>query len=215
MTPPAPARSLPRQVDGTTCGIAALAAVAARAGRHPQYLDPETPDWQIAAFQERLHRLASRVPPPWPLSRGTSPWALAALAGSAIGRRHRIRLWTAAVRERMDRVLEQGLDAFLFVGGGSRGAASAAAQSPELGRLRLLSEDAAAYLDSQGLDVVTRHVVAVLGPESAAAGRYAVFEPSSGRVFRIGRDALVDPDPPRLPALGNWRRPLLAVLPEA
>jgi len=214
---------MPRQVDATTCGIAALAAVAARAGRHPQYLDSTTPRRQIDRFQQRLHVLASRVPPGWPLSRGTSPWAVAELAGRATGLAYRGHLWGPRTRDLLDAALMRGDDAFLFVGGGSRGGAAAAARDPGLGRLRRLSEDAAARLDAEGLDRVPRHVVAVLGPESAASAptgpadavprRYAVFEPSSGRVFRIGRDALVDPDPPRLPALGNWRRPLVAVVP--
>lgn len=215
---------MPRQVDGTTCGIAALAAVAARAGRHPRYLDPATPRERIDAFQTGLHLLASRVPPPWPLSRGTSPWAVARLAGRATGVRYRMRLWGAdRTRDLLDEALMRGQDAFLFVGGGSRGAVEALVREPGLGRFRQLSEDAAARLDAEGLDLVPRHVVAVLGPESAASAptglagavpaRYAVFEPSSGRVFRVGRDVLVDPDPPRLPALGHWRRPLLAVLP--
>ncbi len=216
---------MPRQVDATTCGIAALAAVAARAGRHPQYLDPATPRWQIERFQQRLHVLASRIPPRWPLSRGTSPWAVVELAGRATGLTYRMCPWGPRAHDLLDSALMRGQDAFLFVGGGSRGAAAAVVNEPELGRLRRIGEDAAARLDGEGLDVVTRHVVAVLGPESAASApprlagalpaRYAVFEPSSGRVFRIGRDVLVDPDPPRLPALGNWRRPVVAVVPTA
>ncbi|MDC4233766.1 hypothetical protein M3T53_08630 [Actinomyces sp. B33] len=110
---PRPA-SYPRQVDATTCGIAALAVVAARSEASPDYLGagPES----IVRHQKALHVVASRVGMPWPRSLGTSPWALARLASAATGRRYR-----SAIGRRLRAAIDRGLDhgdVFVYTGGG-------------------------------------------------------------------------------------------------
>lgn len=196
---------LPAQVDATTCGIAALAAVAARVS-NPAYLS--APPAAVERVQKRLHAVAARTGAPWPQSRGTSPWAIAVLAGRATGLDYAIRPWGRPGREALLAAVRADRDAFVFVGGGTpdpRGVRG-------LGPMRLLGEELAHGLDRMGLDFVSRHVVAVLGPESTAQ-RLLVFEPSSGRVHSLPLDALDEPDPPKRPALGYWRRPLLVVAP--
>ncbi len=191
--------TLPRQTDATTCGIAAVAAVAARArrlsvprsmsggtgeeGGAGLYLDAG--DDRIARVQRDLHRIAARTGIPWPQSLGTSPWALATLARRATGERYRILPWigpwAGSTSRAVDLAVEAGLDAFAY--SGSR--------------------------------LIPRHVVAILGQESEESGgeTYAVFEPSSGAVLRVARSAFTAGDPQARAALGNWRRPLLAVVP--
>ena len=71
------------------------------------------------------------------------------------------------------------------------------------------ADDAFLYV---GDSLVPRHVVAVLGLESAQ-GDYRIFEPSSGRVVALARPALVNPHSPKRPELGHWRRPILVVAP--
>ena len=69
-----PGTTMPAQVDPTTCGIAALCAVGARAGLVPQlrgYLDADP--GTVRATQLRAHRLAAGDTYRWPLSLGTFP----------------------------------------------------------------------------------------------------------------------------------------------
>ena len=204
-----PGTTLPAQVDDTTCGIAAVAAVAARAGGGlPElagYLD--APRERVVAVQLRAHELASRVGPVrWPESLGTSPWALARMAGSATGLRYVTRRWGPHTRLLMVKAVAAGEDCFLYVGGGTTGAPAGS------GRVRTLAEGTAARLDRVGMDVVPRHVVAVLGEESTS-DLWAVFDPASGRVEGVKSSDLWAPKPERREALGWWRRPLFAVLP--
>lgn len=176
-------RAYPAQVDPTTCGIAVLSLLAARAGADPHYLDP---DADVEAEQKRLHALAARVGTPWPQALGTSPWALARLARHATGRRHRIAFNGPGLRARIDTALASGWDVPVYTGG-ARTVLSA---------------------------LIPRHVVLILAHEGAPA-RYAVFEPSSGRVFTLGPDEfLLGADSARA-ALGHWRRVLFALVPSA
>lgn len=198
--------SLPSQIDPTTCGIAALAAVAARAGVHPAYLDA-TPGRQAHA-QRSLHALAARTGLPWPQAWGTSPWALGRLAHRATGHRYRIMPWGPFALAALDAARSRGWDSFLYVGGGSAAGATGEGHGP----LRRVLEGAARVLDRWGADLVPRHVVALLG-DDGPAGACAVFEPSSGRVREVPRAALEGPWPLPGPEFGHCARPLLVVVP--
>jgi len=199
--------ALPSQVDPTTCGIAALAAVSARAGMHPAYLD--APRARQVRTQRSLHALAARTGAPWPQAWGTSPWALASLAQRASGYRYRIVSWGPSALVALDAARAHGEDAFLYVGGGS---ATSGATGEGHGPVRRTLEGAARALDRWGIDLVPRHVVALLGDDGHAEA-CTVFEPSSGRVREVPRAALEGPWPLPGPEFGHWARPLLAVAP--
>lgn len=199
--------SLPSQVDPTTCGIAALAAVAARSGVHPAYLD--APRVRQAHTQRSLHARAARTGAPWPQAWGTSPWALAALAERATGHRYRIVFWGSSALVALDAARTGGADSFLYVGGGS---AASGGTGEGHGLLRRTLEGATRALDRWGMDLVPRHVVALLG-DDGQAGACTVFEPSSGRVREVPRAALEGPWPLPGPEFGHWARPLLVVAP--
>ncbi|QWW20066.1 hypothetical protein I6B53_02910 [Schaalia sp. 19OD2882] len=190
-TPPAaprrfPAAHMPVQTNPTTCGIASLAVVAARAGRDPDYLG--APLESVARRQALLHRLASRTGLPWPRALGTSPWALAALAERATGARHVILPWGAAAMAAVQRCVRAGQDVFLYSG------------------------DAGQWWSR----LVPRHVVLVLGPESDEdAAHLSIYEPSTGHVHRVASSVLTEPDGTPVPALGHWRRVQLVVAPAA
>lgn len=204
------AGALPRQVDARTCGIAALAVVAARAGAAPTYLGASRVDQEEA--QLRLHVLASRTGLPWPRALGTSPWALARLAHRATGEPWCVLPWERRSREALLRADARGRDAFLYVGGGPHALPSALVEGAGPAR----------PLVSRLADLVPRHVVAVLasssapdGDEGARVRTVEVFEPSSGLLTGVPVDALEGTGPlPGIP-FGNWPRPLIAVVPRA
>ncbi|WP_115727778.1 hypothetical protein [Actinomyces culturomici] len=180
---PAPA-SYPKQVDPTTCGIATLAVLAARADADPAYLGEDRDS--VVRTQKELHAIAARVGAPWPQALGTSPWSLARLARVATGLRHRIVLRGKDLRPRIDAALARGRDVLVYTGGSK--------------------------IPLSGL--VPRHVVLLLA-HAAPDGRYAIFEPSSGRVFRVDPDDFYAGAEAARPALGHWDRVLLAVIPDA
>lgn len=184
-----PTRVLPAQVNGQTCGVAAVAAVAARAGKaqgnaFAAYLNAEP--HVVERIQTDLHRQAARIGAPWPRFLGTSPWALAALAGRATGGRYVVRSWGKQTRARVDTAVSEGADVFIYVGGDGRPATR----------------------------LIPRHVVVILGSDSTR-DHYGVFEPSTGRVMMVPRDSIGDIEPARKPHWGNWNRPLLAVVPQS
>lgn len=205
--------TLPTQVDATTCGIAALAVVAGRAGAAPGYLGASRRRQEAA--QRRLHALAARTGIPWPQSLGTSPWALARLAGRATGEPWCVLPWSRGARLALIRANAQGRDTFVYVGGGPHALGSALVDS--LGP--------AAPLARRLADLVPRHVVAVLAEAGAAVGReddegaraqwLEVFEPSSGSVTRLPAETLEGPWPLPGAPFGNWPRPLIALVPRA
>ena len=172
----------PRQTSPVTCGIAALAAVAGRC-RFPKYL--ALPPLEAATVQERLHIIASRTGLPWPRALGTSPWALAALAGSLTGRHYQIHPVLRDGKAALARAVETGSDCFLYVGGNAKA----------------------------WQRWVPRHVVAVLGAESTLTTIW-IFEPSSGDVFEVPFASLFDRGrrEPR-PEFGRWWTAMLAVAP--
>ncbi|MGO3797121.1 MAG: hypothetical protein ACTJGR_08385 [Pauljensenia sp.] len=196
-------------MDQTTCGIAALAAVAARAGVHPAYLD--APRARQAHTQRTLHARAARIGVPWPRVWGTSPWALSRLAERATGNRYRTVLWGPSALVALDAARARGEDSFLYVGGGS---AASGGMGEGHGLVRRTLEGAARALDRWGIDVFPRHVVALLCDDGHAQS-CTVFEPSSGRVREVPRAVLDGPWPLPGPEFGHWARPLLAVVPMA
>lgn len=179
---PVPA-SYPRQVDATTCAIAALAVVAARAQADPGYLTASRE--RVERTQLELHAIAARIAVPWPQALGTSPWSLARLAQAATGLRYGIVVAGAAMRRRIDRALASGFDVFVYTGGSG--------------------------VPLSGL--IPRHVVVLLAHEGAPERFYAVFEPSSGRVYQVDLDDFYSHVESVLPALGHWRRVLFALVP--
>lgn len=177
---PAPG-AYPKQVDPTTCGIAAIAVLAARAKADPAYLSRSREG--IIRTQEELHALSARIGMPWPQALGTSPWAAARLARAATGLRHRIVLG-ASMRLRSDEALSRGRDVLVYTGGWGSALSG----------------------------WIPRHVVLLLAHRST--GRYAVFEPSSGRVLMVDPAGFFSGDEASRAALGFWRRPLIALVPE-
>ncbi|MFN8047971.1 MAG: hypothetical protein U0P48_05250 [Ancrocorticia sp.] len=196
-----PTSSYPTQTSPVTCGIAALAAVAART-RFPDYAHAPLPE--VAEAQARLHRVASHTGLPWPRQLGTAPWALAKLVGELTGERYVTRVWASSSNNLRSprnhslrrnqafhavlRAVEANKDCFLYVGG------------PQGKRLQRR---------------IPRHVIAVLGAESTET-TLRIFEPSSGRVFAVPTDSLLtlsSPSGKARPEFGNWCYPLLAVVP--
>ncbi len=193
-----------------TCGIAALAAVAARA-RFPDYLLAPTPE--VAAIQARLHRIAAHTGLPWPRRLGTSPWALGKLVGELTGERYVTRVWAS---------LSNNLRAPHNHGSQRSHASQRSRRSPRERALRAVlrsvkeNKDCFLYVGGPpGKPLqrcIPRHVVAVLGPESTET-TLRIFEPSSGRVFAVSTDSLLSPSGSARPEFGNWCYPLLAVVP--
>lgn len=156
----------PRQVDGYTCGIAALATFSARRdqadadnadtrrplGVFAQYLS--APQKQITRVQDDLHRLAARTGLPWPRFLGTAPWALARLAHRVTGRPHHLAIWGAQTAAHVAKLNANGHDVFVYVG--HRG--------------------------------VPRHVVLMLATGTLTTAH--IFEPSSGKVYATERQAI-------------------------
>ena len=236
------ARRLPAQVDPTTCGIAALAVVAARAGALPGYLGAGR-DHHVRV-QQRLHSLAARTVLPWPQAWGTSPWALASLAGGATGYAHHLLPWGEGALRATEEALESGRDVFLYVGGRGtpvsgradsvRGSVRGPATDPgtptsgpatssgpagagpvatdRSGIWHRLGARAAELVGQWGLDLVPRHVVALLAG-GRHAGAFTVFEPSSGMVTEVPRTVFQGSAPLPGAPFGHWSRPLFAVVP--
>lgn len=175
--------SYPSQIDPTTCGIAALAVLAARAQADPGYLSRSRAD--VARTQKALHAISARAGLPWPQALGASPWALAGLAEKATGLHHSIVLRGPSMGRRIDEALSRGRDVLVYTGGWSAPLSGA----------------------------IPRHVVLLLAHEDDDL--YAVFEPSSGRVYSVSpQDFLIGAETARR-ALGFWKRPLLALVPDA
>lgn len=234
LSPTARRTAYPRQTSAVTCGIAALAAVAGRC-RFPQYLEATAPE--VAAIQAHLHQIASRTGLPWPRLFGTSPWALAALVGSLTGHRYRIYPMRRRQKDRptgnlsnlpdiaMKDPAQQGISRGYNSGRGGR-AQRAIARVVDAGTggrghevlTRAVEADLDCFIYVGGNSEewqrwIPRHVVAVLGAESTLE-MLQIFEPSSGRVFEVPFASLFDRkrSGPR-PEFGQWRTPLLAVLP--
>ena len=205
-----------RQTDGTTCGSAVLAMLAAAGdpvlalwlgtGRLlPGHLPPElrampaarvtSPDAavRLSGLQHALKRASTRRalgPLPWPAALGTPPWGAARTArfpGTA---------WSHVLVDDTDPAL---LGAVL-----DRADAALAAGVP----VPLFTGG-----DLRGglAAAVPRHVVLLV---PAAGPGYAVYEPGHGRVHRVTRAELARPGGPH-PALGGWSHVCWAVLPRA
>ncbi len=205
-----------RQTDGTTCGSAVLAMLAATGdpvlalwlatGRLlPGYLPPElramagvhvtAPDAgaRLSALQRALKRSSTHRalgPLPWPAALGTPPWGAARTARFPGVR------WTHVLVDDTDPGL---VDA---VHDGADAALAAGIPVPLFSGGDLGGGPAAA---------VPRHVV-LLVPAGPDATGYAVYEPGQGRVHRVSRDRLARPAGPH-PALGGWSHVCWAVLP--
>ncbi|WP_022868705.1 hypothetical protein [Schaalia vaccimaxillae] len=178
-----PASSYPRQVDATTCGIASLAVVAARAGKDSDYLRGDRQ--RIARTQVALHEVAARVGLPWPKSLGTSPWALARLARRATGLRYKV-VTGEKMGPAIDESLRNGLDVFGYTGGSDK------------------------PFDDL---IPRHVIAILAGDDGDAAGVYSVFEPSSGQVFKVRARAVLESQEEARPALGYWHRILFALTP--
>jgi hypothetical protein len=203
-----------RQVDGTTCGSAVLALLAAagdpvlalwlqtgsRAGAPVADDDgsragagaPASAAVRWQRLQQVVKRRTSRRalgPFPWPAALGTPPWGAARTARYA-GVRYAHRMADGAggraVLEAAVRAAAAGIPVPLFTGGDLSGGLAAA---------------------------VPRHVVLLTAAD--AAGRRWVYEPSSGTVHRLDGDRLgggaVQTAVRR--ALGGWPHVVWALLP--
>jgi hypothetical protein len=200
-----------RQTDGTTCGSAVLAMLAAAgdptlaywlvtgdrvAGHEPVELrgvdDVAGPAGRFGALQEALKRRSNARSLfgllPWPPALGTPPWGAARVARYP-GVAYRSVLVddtrpgeTTRVLARAGRALDRGVPVPLYTGGDLSGGLASA---------------------------VPRHVVLLTG---RTAEGYAVYEPSSGRLHDVASADLVVPHGP-LAALGHWSHVAWAVLP--
>lgn len=198
----------PAQCNPTTCGIAALAVVSARHAARTgspfaTYLGATA--GEALLVQQDIHEVASRAGFPWPQALGTSPWALAALAKRSTGMRYRILRWGRRAVDLVNKAIDAGHDAFVYTGGGAYVTGGG------------LLGGALSAVAKIGVEWAPRHVVAVLAGE-APEGQIAIFEPTSGRVFRLDREELAayslgQGDKERLPHWGYWKKPLLAVVP--
>ena len=201
--------SYPAQTSPVTCGVSALAAVASRM-RYPGYATASRA--RSGQVQERLHRISARTGFPWPRRLGTSPWALARLAGGLTGNRFAVSLFRPTPRR--DAGKRRGsfdgpaeLDTRAFAGSGVRAL------------LRAIETDADCFLyvggtnRASGIDRwIPRHVVTVLGSESDRE-RAQIFEPASGRVFAVPIEDLLVPSGRPRPEFGNWCYIQLVVAP--
>lgn len=180
------------QVDGTTCGAASL-GVAGLIGDPIAAMwlleDPDRVAQRWPALQRRLHASITRHglgPMPWPRSLGSPPWALAGKmrhAGVRFGA-----VWLDDDSPRDIAALRLHLDAALADG---------------IPVPLYASGDSASGLDA----AVPRHVVLAVG---TTADGYRVYEPASGSIHQWNP---VAGEHPRSPALGNWNRLAVAVLP--
>ncbi|MFT3944534.1 MAG: hypothetical protein QM705_12050 [Ancrocorticia sp.] len=222
--------SYPAQSSPVTCGIAALAAVAARY-QFPNYVLAPTPE--VAAIQARLHRIAARTGLPWPRCLGTSPWALAALVGKLTGERYETRVWASSSNNfRLLRnfrsdwncspVRNFGLfwNLLSFRNHSSPHNHSSPRNQALHAVLQAVEANKDCFLYVGGpsgkplQSWIPRHVVAVLGAESTET-TLTIFEPSSGRIFRVLTDSLLASSGKARPEFGNWCYPLLIVVPAA
>ena len=209
-----------RQTDATTCGSAVLTMLAAagdpmlalwlvtgraavggvpREVRALRAADRAAPDVEgrFGAVQRAFRDLSNRSavgPFPWPAGLGTPPWGAARAArfpGAAFRSvliDDRDTMTFRALLSRAERSLAAGVGVPLFTGGDLGGGLAAA---------------------------FPRHVVLLTpGQDQASldAGRYTVYEPSSGSVHDVTRAELLAPDGPRA-ALGGWSHACWAVLP--
>lgn len=206
-----------RQVDGTTCGSAVLAVLAAGGdptlalwlvtGRLlPGHLPPELapvpaadllaadPAVRLTALQRSVKRASTRRalgPLPWPAALGTPPWTAARTARFPGVR------WTHTLVDDTDTALVASvLD--------RAGAALAAGVPVPLFTGGDLGRGVTA--------AVPRHVVLLLPGRGGTGGDLALYEPGQGRVHRLARDTLAQPGGPH-PALGGWSHVCWAVLP--
>lgn len=200
-----------RQTDGTTCGSAVLAMLAAAGdptlafwlvtgrrvpGHEPVELrgvaDVPGPAGRFGALQEALKRRSNARGLlgvlPWPAALGTPPWGAARVARFP-GVAYRSVLVDdtrpgeiTRVLVRAGRALDRGVPVPLYTGGDLSGGLASA---------------------------VPRHVVLLTG---RTAEGFGVYEPSTGRVHDVPAADLVVPHGP-LDALGRWTHVAWAVLP--
>ncbi|MGV8965932.1 MAG: hypothetical protein ACOH2F_06595 [Cellulomonas sp.] len=219
-----------RQTDSTTCGSAVLTMLAAAGdpllalwlvtGRSTDEglpsevgalaaADRAAPDaaTRFGAVQRAVKRRSNRSflgPLPWPESLGTPPWGAARTArfpGAAFRSVMIDDTDTRALRAllgRIGRALAAGVSVPLFTGGDLGGGLPAAFPR----HVVLLTPDGGpSGTDTSGTE-----------PTSVDAGRYTVYEPSSGALHAITRAELLAPDGARA-ALGGWSHANWAVLP--
>lgn len=206
-----------RQGDATTCGSAVLTMLAAagdpalalwlatgdlvRSGRPPELsaapqarldaLRDVPPEERFAPVQRVLRRRTgarSLLGLAWPGALGTPPWGAAReVRFAGLTFTHTAVADTdgahlGAVLDAVAAALDRGVPVPLYSGGDLRDGVAAA---------------------------VPRHVVLAVGRDARS---FALWEPSAGRVLRVGRRALEEPTGPS-PALGRWRHVVWAVLP--
>lgn len=205
-----------RQVDGTTCGPAALGmmlmmgdpfvALWVMTGRHvggyvpleplvTEVLSKEirTVEERWRSLQRELHREATRLalgPFPWPRSLGTPPWRLDNTIRFA-GLRFQGRL----IDDR-NPLEVRGLIVH-----------ASAALADGIPVPLYSGGDSAVGLQA----VVPRHVVLLVAREPEG---FLVYEPGAARVVPLADSALSAGSASRQPALGNWTRVTWAVLPK-
>jgi hypothetical protein len=204
-----------RQVDGTTCGPAALSlmlmlgdpfvALWVITGRHVGGYVPLEPlvtevltreirtvEERWRSLQREIHREATRWavgPLPWPKALGTPPWRLDNTIRFAGVRFH------GRLVDDRDAVEVGGLIAH-----------ASAALADGIPVPLYSGGDSGAGLQA----VVPRHVVLLIARE---ANGFLVFEPSAGRVVSLSDSALHAADTAPQAALGNWTRVNWVVLP--
>lgn len=176
-----------RQPDRTSCGASCL--VVARMLRDPQlasWLASDPLRWQTEVF--RMHRRLSGLRDhdgnlqwPWPRFVGTSPWAAARQLGGGPARSgHGLRYgWHVLDPDDLGTEFDR---------------VSAAVRA---------GHTVPIYV---GTTLRPAHVVLVVSIDDE---RWHVYEPSAGRVLRVGREAFVAS---RF-SLGGWSVPWFAVLP--
>jgi len=219
-----------RQTDATTCGSAVLTMLAAagdpllalwlvtgrsavdgmpgevRAVATADRAEPD-PAARFGAVQREVKRRSNRSavgPLPWPTSLGTPPWGAARTArfpGAAFRSVMIDDTDTRALRSllrRIERSLAAGVGVPLFTGGDLGG--GLAASFPR--HVVLLTPD----VGPSGTDPSGAN------PSGSDAGRYTVYEPSSGALHGVTRAELLAPDGARA-ALGGWSHASWAILP--
>lgn len=176
------------QVDGTTCGSAALVFTAA-VGDAALARDLALPG-AAAGAQRRTKAATTRralLGLPWPGSLGTPPWAAARAARCGHLRyTHRLvvdpRPQSGPLLDVAVAWARAGVPVPLYTGGDTRSGLAAA---------------------------VPRHVVVLTSPDGVAL---EVYEPSSGRLHPVAEEHLRSGGVPR-PALGGWSHVTWALLP--